>query len=100
MLAELFRVFLIASLLAIGTIWFFAARLVRRDSAFAGRAGSPSQIRMLLWPFGARHVAGVRPDVATRLNKMTVALFIASLVAIASMAVYSNLTFVLPALTQ
>ncbi len=99
MLAELFWVTLVAGVSAAVVIWVFAARLALR-LAGARQAGPLGWILAVLWPFGARQTAGASAETATMLNKMMVAFFIAILVAIASMAVYSNLTFVPPVRTQ
>lgn len=99
MLVEFFWVCVVAGVSAAAVLWVLAARL-----AFgvlrANRAGVVGFALAALWPFGARQTAGTSTATATTLNKMMVAFFIAILVAIASMAVYSNLTFVLPAPTQ
>lgn len=98
MLAFLFWVLLVASVSAMAVIWVLAIRLASGivSDTRAGRAGA-SLLLAVAWPFGLRHRAGVPADKAASLNKMLVSLFIASLIAIASMAVYSNLTLVLPA---
>ncbi|CAA0091979.1 Uncharacterised protein [Starkeya nomas] len=99
MLAELFWVTLVTGVSAAVVIWVFAARLALR-LAGARQAGPLGWVLAVLWPFGARQTAGASAETATMLNKMMVAFFIAILVAIASMAVYSNLTFVPPVRTQ
>ncbi|MBS9476330.1 hypothetical protein [Ancylobacter radicis] len=95
MLAELFWVMLIAGSASAVVLWVFAARLAV-SLATARRAGVLAYAGAVFWPFGARRLADASPENATRLNKMMVAFFLALLVAISSMAVYSNLTFVLP----
>lgn len=99
MLAELFWVLLVAGVSAAVVLWVLAARLAL---GIVRAAGAPSlhYLPALAWPFGVRQKPGASPEQATMLNKMMVAFFAALLVAIASMAVYSNLTFVLPAPTQ
>ncbi|GLK71362.1 hypothetical protein KHC23_11320 [Ancylobacter dichloromethanicus] len=99
MLVELFWVALVAGVSAAAVIWVLAARLAFGMRRVAG-GGALALLPALLWPFGTRQLAGASPSEATRLNKMMVAFFAALLIAIASMAVYSNLTFVLPAPTQ
>lgn len=99
MLAELFWVTLIAGASAAVVLWVLAARLAF-SLAGTRKGGAGAYLSAVFWPFGARVGAGVPAETATRLNKMLVAFFLAVLVAIASMAVYSNLTFVLPAPTQ
>ncbi len=99
MLAELFWVGIVAGGSAAVVIWVLAARLAFR-LAGARQAGPLGWILAALWPFGARQTAGASAETATTLNKMMVAFFIAILIAIASMAVYSNLTFVPPVRTQ
>ncbi|QFR32456.1 hypothetical protein [Ancylobacter sp. TS-1] len=98
MLAELFWVALVVGVSSAAVLWVLAARLalgVVRDRS----GGFGDGVLAILWPFGARQAdaSGAR---AILLNKMMVAFFIAILVAIASMAVYSNLTFVLPVRVQ
>lgn len=98
MLASFFWVTLVAGVSAAVVLWVLAARVALGIVRVTG--GSASRVLgALLWPFGARHLAGAGPAEATLLNKMLVAFFAALLVAIASMAVYSNLTLVLPAPT-
>jgi hypothetical protein len=99
MLANLFWITLVAGGSAAVVLWVFAAQLAF-GLAGARKGGAGAYIAAVFWPFGARTGAGVPAETATRLNKMLVAFFLALLVAISSMAVYSNLTFVLPAPTQ
>ncbi len=95
MLAELFRVTLIAGCAAAVVLWVLAVRVA--GGVVAASGGSlAGWVLAVLWPFGARQTAGVSAEKSTSLNKMLVGFFIAILVAIASMAVYSNLTFVPP----
>jgi hypothetical protein len=95
MLAELFWVTLIAGCAAAVVLWVLAVRIAGEVVA-ASDGGLAGWILAVLWPFGARQAAGVSAEKSASLNKMLVGFFIAILVAIASMAVYSNLTFVPP----
>ncbi|WP_018391154.1 hypothetical protein [Ancylobacter sp. FA202] len=98
MLVEFFWVAVVAGVSAAAVIWVLATRIAL-GIVRATNAGALRYLLALLWPFGTRLVPGAAPAEATRLNKMLVGFFAALLVAIASMAVYSNLTFVLPAPT-
>ncbi|WP_428030278.1 hypothetical protein [Ancylobacter sp.] len=99
MLVEFFWVALVAGVSSAVVLWVLAARIALGILRAAGE--SPlGYLPGLLWPFGVRQSPAASPADATKLNKMLVAFFAALLVAIASMAVYSNLTFVLPAPTQ
>ncbi|WP_371346344.1 hypothetical protein [Ancylobacter sp. IITR112] len=98
MLAGFFWVTLVAGVSAAVVLWVLAARVAIGIVRVSG-ASSGGIVGALFWPFGARQMAGAAPAEATLLNKMLVAFFAALLVAIASMAVYSNLTLVLPAPT-
>ncbi|SCW42071.1 hypothetical protein [Ancylobacter rudongensis] len=98
MLVEFFWVAVVAGASAAAVIWVLATRTAL-GILRATNAGGLRYLLALLWPFGTRLVPGAAPAEATRLNKMLVGFFAALLIAIASMAVYSNLTFVLPAPT-
>ncbi|MCJ8143079.1 hypothetical protein MKI84_09125 [Ancylobacter sp. A5.8] len=103
MLANLFWVLLVASVSAAAVIWVLSIRLAYGIASVTRAGGGSSAVSLIMavaWPFAMRHVPGAPSDKATSLNKMLVALFAAILVAIASMAVYSNLTLVLPAQTH
>ncbi|MGA0562893.1 hypothetical protein ACO2RV_10620 [Ancylobacter sp. VNQ12] len=95
MLAELFWVTLVAGCSAAAVVWVLAVRIAGTIAASRG-GGFIVWSLAVLWPFGARQTAGVSTETSASLNKMLVGFFIAILVAIASMAVYSNLTFVPP----
>ncbi|MCS0496951.1 hypothetical protein NVS89_17840 [Ancylobacter sp. MQZ15Z-1] len=99
MLVELFWAAIVAGASSAVVIWVLATR-----AAFgvvsAGHPSLADRIRLVLWPFGVRHSAAVSAETAASFNKMLVGFFIALLVAIASVAVYSNLTFVPPARMQ
>jgi len=95
MLAELFWITLVAGGAAAVVLWVLAARVAVTIAASNG-GGFTAWSLAVLWPFGARHAAGVSAETSASLNKMLVGFFIAILVVIASMAVYSNLTFVPP----
>lgn len=99
MLAGMFWVGLVAGGSAAVVIWALAVRLAY-GLAVRRKAGVAARLLVAFWPFGARQAAGVPADISASLNKMLVAFFLALLVAISSMAVYSNLTFVPPAHTQ
>ncbi|MCK0208465.1 hypothetical protein MWN33_10525 [Starkeya koreensis] len=98
MLVEFFWVAIVAGGSAAVVLWVLAARLALGVVRARG-GGLLDGVRVLLWPFGARQ-AGASTETAILLNKMMVACFIALLIAIASMAVYSNLTFVPPVRVQ
>ena len=91
---------LLAQQLVLGAVGAVLDDGVGPGLADARQAGPLGWILAALWPFGARQTAGASAETATTLNKMMVAFFIAILIAIASMAVYSNLTFVPPVRTQ
>lgn len=95
MLASVFWVTLVAGVSAAVVLWVLAARVALGIVRVAG-SSVPRVLAAVFWPFGARYLAGATSAEATLLNKMLVAFFAALLVAIASMAVYSNLTLVLP----
>ena len=104
MLAWLFWALWVAGASAIAVLWVFSAgaayRILSGVRADGGRNASADWIKMVVWPFAIRHLAGAPADRAASLSRMLVALFAAFLVATASLAVYSNLTFVPPAQTH
>ncbi|MCB4768272.1 hypothetical protein LGR54_06605 [Ancylobacter sp. Lp-2] len=97
MLAWLFWGLWVAGASAIVVLWVFAAgtayRILTGVRAGGGSNAAADWIKMVVWPFAMRHLAGAPADRAASLSKMLVALFAAFLVATASLAVYSNLTF-------
>ncbi|QIB35710.1 hypothetical protein [Ancylobacter pratisalsi] len=99
MLAEGFWVAIVVGVSAAVVIWVLAVRAAYR---IVSRTSTSLMTRLLavVWPFGVRQSADVSAETAASFNKMLVAFFIAILVAIASVAVYSNLTFVPPARMQ
>ncbi|MBS7542633.1 hypothetical protein [Ancylobacter oerskovii] len=108
MLAWLFWGLWVAGASAIVVLWVFsvgtAFRILSGVRAGGGSNAAVDWIKMVVWPFAIRHLAGAPADRAAnlsqRLSRMLVALFVAFLVATASLAVYSNLTFALPAQTH
>lgn len=104
MLASLFLLLLIAGTSAIVVLWVLAMRtawnILAGVRAGGGSLAVADWIKLVVWPFAMRNLAGAPAEPAANLSRMLVALFAAFLVATASMAVYSNLTFVPPARTQ
>jgi len=99
MLVWLFWSLMVAATAAAVVIWVLAAR-VAWDIRSREGAGIGRRLLVALWPFSARHATVATPEAATLLQRMLISLFIAILVATPALAVYRNLTLVLPAPVQ